>query len=103
MALFMVLTSGNLPAFADLCPVPSLSHVTIQAAVDDPACTEIEVAAGTFIESVVIPRDLVLRGASTTATESSATTIGPTTTSRSPTCPTGIDIEGVSACLTWAP
>jgi len=68
MALFMVLISCDLSAFADLCPVPSSSHVTIQAAVDDPACTEIELAAGAFIESVVIPRDLVLRGASTTAT-----------------------------------
>jgi hypothetical protein len=56
------------PAGAALCQVPSGPYPTIQSAVDAPLCTEIELAAQTFEESVVIPRDLEMRGASTTTT-----------------------------------
>ena len=52
-------------AEAAFCQVPSASHPTIQAAVDDGSCTEIVLAAQIFEEPVLIPRDLVLRGTST--------------------------------------
>ena len=55
-------------ASADVCTVPSASHPTIQAAVDDAYCTEIVLAAHTFVESVAMGRDLTLRGASSTST-----------------------------------
>ena len=54
-----------LPCSAAVCSVPSAPHPTIQEAVDDPACTEAVIAAGTFVEEVTIGRDLVLSGAST--------------------------------------
>ena len=56
------------PSLADVCQVPSGPYPTIQSAIDEPACTEIVLAAGTFAESVVVARDLVLRGASATTT-----------------------------------
>lgn len=54
---------------ADVCSVPSVAHASIQAAVDDAACTEIVLAAQVFSESVAVSRSLVLRG------DSSATTV----------------------------
>jgi len=48
---------------AATCPVPSASHPTIQAAVDDVACTEVVLAAQSFAESPVVARSLALRGA----------------------------------------
>ncbi|MCB0097703.1 MAG: hypothetical protein KDE46_18355, partial [Caldilineaceae bacterium] len=55
------LQSGR--AFAVSCTVPSAAYPTIQAAVDDANCDEVNVAAGTYAESVNIPRALTLRGA----------------------------------------
>ena len=55
-------------AAADVCTVPSASHPTIQVAVDDAYCTEIVLAAQTFVESVTVARDLTLRGTSSTST-----------------------------------
>ena len=54
--------------YAAVCSVPSGSYPTIQSAVDDASCTEIVLAAQTFEESVVISRDLDMRGVSTTTT-----------------------------------
>jgi nitrous oxidase accessory protein NosD len=56
------------PALAVVCQVPSGTHPTIQAAVNDDSCTEIELAAQTFEESVLIARGLTLRGASQATT-----------------------------------
>jgi pectin methylesterase-like acyl-CoA thioesterase len=56
------------PAAAAVCTVPSGSHPTIQAAVDDLACTEIVIAAGNYVESVEIDRNLEINGVSSTAT-----------------------------------
>jgi hypothetical protein len=56
-------------AFSAVCSVPSQPHPTIQAAVNDAACTEIVLAAKVFAESVAISRSLLLRG------DSSATTV----------------------------
>ena len=50
------------------CTVPSGSHSTIQVAVDDPACTELVLAAQVYSESVVIGRTLTLQGAGSGAT-----------------------------------
>ncbi len=36
---------------------------TIQAAIDDPNCSPILVAAGTYVENLIITRDLTLQGA----------------------------------------
>ena len=49
---------------AEVCQVPSGTHPTIQAAVDDGDCTEIVLAAQLFVESVLIPRGVTIRGSS---------------------------------------
>ena len=53
---------------AATCTVPSVPHETIQEAVDDIGCTEIDLAAQLFIESVSITRSIVLRGDSSAST-----------------------------------
>ena len=63
----MVLLRAS-PVGAAVCQVPSGPYPTIQSAVDAPICTEIELAAQTFEESVVIARDLEIRGVSTAST-----------------------------------
>jgi hypothetical protein len=45
-----------------VCDVPT-DYPTIQAAVNDPGCSTINVASGTYNENVVIPRALTLNGA----------------------------------------
>ncbi len=65
-AVALLLSSAN--AFAAVCNVPSGSHPTIQEAVDDLACTEVVIAAGSSAESVVVDRSLVLSGDSSTTT-----------------------------------
>ena len=46
---------------AGTCRVPG-QYATIQAAVDDPVCSDIEVEAGTYYENVVISRDVNIQG-----------------------------------------
>ena len=46
------------------CVVPSEMHQSIQMAVDDPECTNINIQTGTFTESVTISRTLTLQGVS---------------------------------------
>lgn len=53
---------------AATCTVPSGTHETIEEAVADIGCTEIELAGQLFIESVSITRSVVLRGQSSTTT-----------------------------------
>lgn len=55
-------------AFPAVCNVPSGPHPSIQAAVDDVACTEVVLAAQTFEESVSVDRDLQIRGVSSATT-----------------------------------
>ncbi len=55
-------------AFADVCPVPAIAHPSIQAAVDDAACTEIVLAPQDFAESVAVSRNLEIEGDSSTTT-----------------------------------
>jgi len=56
------------PCPAAVCTVPSAAHPTIQEAVNDLACTEIDIDAGSFFEEVVVARDLDLGGASSATT-----------------------------------
>ncbi len=55
-------------ALADVCTVPSAPYPTIQAAVDDTACTEIVLVAQVIAESVAVSRSLLLRGGSSATT-----------------------------------
>ncbi len=64
MLVFAAVTIGE----AATCSVPSVSHPTIQSAIDDGDCTEIVLAAQTFSESVSISRDVTVDGDSTTTT-----------------------------------
>ncbi|MEM8914435.1 MAG: hypothetical protein AAGC83_01290 [Pseudomonadota bacterium] len=57
----VALIGGSFPASAQTCEVPD-SHGTITAAVDDQACTEIAVRAGTWEETVFIDRDVAITG-----------------------------------------
>ena len=50
------------------CPVPTGTHPTIQAAVDDAGCTEIELGSQVYIESVTIDRTLEVSGVSAAVT-----------------------------------
>lgn len=49
-------------SLAVLCSPPSTSHPTLQQAVDDPACTIIELAAQAYPEQIEIRRSLTLTG-----------------------------------------
>lgn len=49
-------------AGAIVCSAPG-SHPTVQAAVDDVDCTEVALAPGPYLESVQVPRSLVIAGA----------------------------------------
>jgi hypothetical protein len=51
------------PAGAVTCQVPSVSFPTIQSALDDVTCTEVELAAGQFLEAPSIGHSVTLRGA----------------------------------------
>lgn len=64
----LLLVAFVTPAPAAVCNVPSGSHPTIQDAVDDLACTEVVIATGTFVESVVVDRSLEITGASSSTT-----------------------------------
>ena len=50
------------------CSVPSASHPTIQAALDDDSCDPVGVGPGTFDESLQIDRSVEIVGAGTTST-----------------------------------
>jgi hypothetical protein len=54
-----------IPLQATVCNVPA-DHPTIQSAVNDPSCTEIVVAPGTYPENVMINRQLTLSGSGNT-------------------------------------
>lgn len=51
---------------AATCDVPSAPHPTIQSAIDDVSCTDINVAAGPYPEALAIARSLSLQGAGST-------------------------------------
>ena len=55
------------PLHAQICTVPG-SHATIQEAANDPGCAEIDLAAQTYPESVVLSRTLTIAGPGTGGT-----------------------------------
>lgn len=57
----LVLLSWINMSAAATCNVPG-TYATIQSAVDDPACTEIQLTAGIFSDTTVIDRDLTIGG-----------------------------------------
>jgi hypothetical protein len=58
-----ILGAGSVSAFAAECAVPTAGYPNIQAAVDDPTCSVINVAPGAYSENVSIPRSVTLNGA----------------------------------------
>jgi hypothetical protein len=57
----MILALWSAGALADVCTVPG-THASLWAAVDDVACSEIDLAAQTYPESISIDRSLALVG-----------------------------------------
>jgi hypothetical protein len=66
--MLLVALAGPSPAGAQSCSVPSGSYPTIQAAIDDPSCHQVLLAAQTFSESVSISRDVTVDGDSSSTT-----------------------------------
>lgn len=69
LALFI--TAGLLASFifagsvqAATCNVP-IGYATIQAAIDDPICDTVFIEPGTYVENLVIPRDISIQGSGT--------------------------------------
>ena len=68
-SIFLALAVLHSPSVgATVCSVPTLAYPSIQAAVDDGACTEIELAAQDFVGSVAVSRSLELDGVSSATT-----------------------------------
>lgn len=65
-AVIAALTMAALcpPVDAQTCTVPG-THATIQEAADDPACAEVDLAAQTYLESVVLSRTVAIAGPGT--------------------------------------
>lgn len=68
VAFIVAVVVGAAPAaLAAPCPVPTGSHPTIQSAIDDGTCTEIELGSQTYTESIAIGRTLSVSGVSSSA------------------------------------
>jgi len=81
LVLFLALVlSARLPVVAITCTVPG-SHPTIQGAVNDPACTQIDLADQAYSESISVSRPLTIRGpgAGTATLEGWVRVVGSTT------------------------
>ncbi len=59
LSFLLVFAAGA--AHSQTCSVPG-THLSIEAAVDDLSCLEIDLEAETYLESVVLERTLTLRG-----------------------------------------
>ena len=67
--LSALVVSAGPRAAAETCNVPTAPYPTIQSAVDDVSCTEIELAPQVYHETlVIVARTLTLRGASSSTT-----------------------------------
>lgn len=66
LAIAAISVFSGSTALAATCNVPTPEHPTIQSAVDDLACDTIIVAAGVYVENVMINRQLTLSGAGDT-------------------------------------
>jgi hypothetical protein len=100
-----ILALGAAIASAAVCPVPSMTYPTIQSAVDDSTCAEIDVGAGTYNENLTIPRAVTLVGPNATVDPNTgsrgaeATINGGSGTAIIPQAP-GIVIKGFTVATT---
>jgi hypothetical protein len=62
--LAVVVVAVAPPLHAQTCTVPG-THATIQEAADDPACAEVDLAAQTYPESVILSRTVTISGPGT--------------------------------------
>ena len=87
---------------ATTCSVPTSGYPTIQAAVDDAACTTIDVAPGLYAENVSILRSVAINGAQVGQPVAGRTSAGPNESTVTGANPTGsqpvflIDAPGVT-------
>lgn len=63
LLVVLLATAAAVSARAATCSVPTAGYPTIQAAVDDPTCSPINVAPGVYAENLSITRSLILNGA----------------------------------------
>lgn len=100
LCLFLAVLGGvgGVRAAPGDCAVPG-AYATIQAAVSNPACTQVLVAAGTYNENVVITRNIVLSGAGAATTIINGGGNGPVIRVRNGAAPTiqGFTITGGDA------
>ena len=68
LAAVALVTLAAPAARSATCNVPTGGYPTIAAAVADPTCTTIQLAAGTITENVSLARSLTLQGAGSTST-----------------------------------
>lgn len=69
VGLIIVAWGGYAPPLqAATCSVPSTAYSTIQAAINDPTCVTINLAAGTYSEQLRVNRSLTIQGAGRLAT-----------------------------------
>jgi hypothetical protein len=61
LAVALVILMSAAPAHGDVSTDPG-DYATIQEAIDDPVCTDVQLADQTFTESVLITRDLTVGG-----------------------------------------
>lgn len=76
LTLSLLLVTGG-AAMAATCSVPTSGYPTIQAAVDDPTCSTINVAPGVYAENVSVPRAVTLNGANSGQPVAGRTSGGP--------------------------
>lgn len=72
LALVLV---ARVPVVAVICSVPG-TYPTIQEAVDDLACTQVDLADQTYAESVLIPRSLTVAGTGASIIEGRVLALG---------------------------
>jgi hypothetical protein len=63
LALGSIPSSGNKTRAAAVCSVPTVAYPTIQSAASDPGCTQINVAAGVYNETVNVNNSTTISGA----------------------------------------
>ncbi len=71
------LVANALTTGAATCSVPSAGYPTIQAAVNDPTCSIINVAPGVYLENVTVTRSVTLNGAQAGQLIAGRTSAGP--------------------------
>ena len=93
----LVLAVSSIAADAAMCPVPTTSYPTIQAAVDDPTCSTINVSPGVYPENLVISRSVTLNGAQAGQSVGSRVSGGPAESTVVGVAPTGSPVFKINA------